>query len=251
MSLIDALNIKYKDIVTIVGAGGKTSLMFSAASFFKENYKVLVTTTTNIYVPDSEYFEFDKFCLIDDKELDNILNKYKHGVYVIGSKIINNLNKPKVKGLTFEMLDKITPFFDIVLIEGDGSREKSLKGWTDNEPVLYHKTTKTIGILDISSIGLDINEDNIHRVDKLLNIINDNKSLNINVEHLKDIVLSNKGLFKTSKGEKILFINKSEGIKNKENANILIEEIINVNSSYIDKFTYGSIKNNEFLVINK
>lgn len=250
MDLINAFNIKNKDIITIVGAGGKTSLMFSASSLLRKDYKVLVTTTTNIYIPDSKTVQFDKFCLIDDEEVENIIKNNKNGVYIIGSKIINNSNKPKLKGLTFEMLDKISSFFDIILIEGDGSKEKPLKGWMDNEPVVYDKTTKIIGIIDINSIGLDINEDNIHRLDKFLNIINDEKSSKVKVRHLKNIVLNQNGLFKLSKGKKILFINKSEGIKNKINANLLIKKIKDENSSYIDKFVYGSIINNKFLTLD-
>lgn len=251
MNLIDVFNIKNKDIITIVGSGGKTSLMFSISSLLRQGYKVLVTTTTNIYVPDYKTVEFDKFCLIDnDEELENIIKNDKNGVYVIGSKIINNLNKPKLKGLTFEMIDKISHFFDIVLIEGDGSKEKPLKGWLDNEPVVYDKTTKTIGVIDINSIGLYINEDNIHRLDNFLDIINDEKSSKVKVKHLKNIVLNKNGLFKLSKGEKILFINKSESIKNKTNANLLIKEIKDENLYYIDKFVYGSLVNNEFITLH-
>ena len=80
----------------------------------------------------------------------SILQNNKNGVYVIGNHIVNNL---KIKGLTFDMLDEIIHYFDIVIIEGDGSKEKSLKGWRDSEPVIYPKTTKTIGVVDISSIG--------------------------------------------------------------------------------------------------
>ena len=58
-------------------------------------------------------------------------------------------------------------------------------GWRDSEPVIYPKTTKTIGVVDISSIGLDINEENIHRVDRFLDIINDYSTNKVNIEHLR------------------------------------------------------------------
>ena len=88
------------------------------------------------------------------------------------------------------MLDEIIHYFDIVIIEGDGSKEKSLKGWRDSEPVIYPKTTKTIGVVDISSIGLDINEENIHRVDRFLDIINDYSTNKVNIEHLEKLILN-------------------------------------------------------------
>lgn len=245
MNLIDTFKINNKDIITIIGAGGKTSLMFSASSLLRNDYKVLVTTTTHIYVPDNNLY--DKIIMLthfENENYNNILQNNKNGVYVIGSHIVNN---SKIKGLTFDMLDKITPYFDVVIIEGDGSKEKSLKGWNDNEPVIYPKTTKTIGIVDISSIGIDINEENIHRVDKFLDIINDYSNNKVNIEHLEKLILNEKGLFKFSKGEKILFINKVEDINKRKNALNIIKDIKNENQSYIDKFVYGSIFNNEFI----
>lgn len=245
MNLIDTFKINNKDIITIIGAGGKTSLMFSASSLLRNDYKVLVTTTTHIYIPDNNLY--DKIIMLthfENENYNNILQNNKNGVYVIGSHIVNN---SKIKGLTFDMLDKITPYFDVVIIEGDGSKEKSLKGWNDNEPVIYPKTTKTIGIVDISSIGIDINEENIHRVDKFLDIINDYSNNKVNIEHLEKLILNEKGLFKFSKGEKILFINKVEDINKRKNALNIIKDIKNENQSYIDKFVYGSIFNNEFI----
>ncbi|HJG95917.1 MAG TPA: putative selenium-dependent hydroxylase accessory protein YqeC [Romboutsia timonensis] len=245
MNLIDTFKINNKDIITIIGAGGKTSLMFSASSLLRNDYKVLVTTTTHIYVPDNNLY--DKIIMLthfENENYNNILQNNKNGVYVIGSHIVNN---SKIKGLTFDMLDKITPYFDVVIIEGDGSKEKSLKGWNDNEPVIYPKTTKTIGIVDISSIGIDINEENIHRVDKFLDIINDYSNNKVNIEHLEKLILNKNGLFKFYKGEKILFINKVEDINKRKNALNIIKDIKNENQSYIDKFIYGSIFNNEFI----
>lgn len=245
MNLIDTFKINNKDIITIIGAGGKTSLMFSASSLLRNDYKVLVTTTTHIYIPDNNLY--DKIIMLthfENKNYHSILQNNKNGVYVIGSHIVNN---SKIKGLTFDMLDKITPYFDIVIIEGDGSKEKSLKGWNDNEPVIYPKSTKTIGVVDISSIEIDINEENIHRVDKFLDIINDYSNNKVNIEHLEKLILNENGLFKFYKGEKILFINKVEDINKRKNALNIIKDIKNKNQSYIDKFIYGSIFNNEFI----
>ena len=164
-NLIDTFDIKNKDIITIVGAGGKTSLMFSASSLFRKEYKVLVTTTTHIYVPDKNLY--DEMIMLSDIKDDkvgrenqdyhtenfnnenhnnikysDIIKNNKNGVYVIGNYIVNNsnantsncniddskVNPLKIKGLTFDQLDKITPYFNLVIIEGDGSKEKPLKG---------------------------------------------------------------------------------------------------------------------------
>lgn len=248
MNLIDTFNINKKDIITIVGAGGKTSLMYSASSLYRNDFKVLVTTTTKIYVPEHKYY--DEIIMLSDEKDDKIsrnniqlIKNIKKGIYLVGNNIKNN----KIQGLNFKQLDKIIPYFDLVLIEGDGSKEKPLKGWNDSEPVIYNKTTKTIGVVDIKSIDLDINEENIHRLEQFLQIMNDESPYKVNINVLKNIILNKKGLFKYSKGDKTLFINKVEDEKNKKNAIKLIEKIKNENSSYIDDFVYGSIFNNEFI----
>lgn len=249
-SLINTFQINKKDIITIVGAGGKTSLMLSASSYLRKDYKVLVTTTTHIYMPDKKYY--DEMIVVsedEDNNLDEILETNKKGVYIIGSEVINNSNKPKLKGLSFEMLDKVTPYFDIIIIEGDGSKEKPLKGWKDNEPVVYSKTTKTIGVIDINSLGLDINEENIHRVDKFLQIVNENlddeKSYKkVSINHLKNIITNKNGLFKISIGEKTLFINKCEDEKSIISAKKLINKL--KNETNIDKLIYGSVLEDKF-----
>lgn len=287
MNLIHAFEIKNKDIITIVGAGGKTSLMFSASSLLRIDFKVLVTTTTHIYVPDDKLY--DEMIMLSDFENNKISNKdenlneknedksfnekynkekldyifrdNKRGIYLVGNNIINNC---KIKGLTFEQLDKVIPYFDIVIIEGDGSKEKCIKGWNDSEPVIYPKTTKTIGVVDITSVGLDINEDNIHRLDRFLEIIK-NDSHNkvydsaenfkyslcdkVNINHLKNMILNKNGLFKVSRGERILFINKVENINNKKNSLKLIESIKDKGSFNVDSFIYGSVREKEFIKV--
>lgn len=99
--------------------------MYSASSLLRKDYKVLVTTTTHIYIPDKSIY--DEIIMLNDFPNENyhsILQNNKNGVYVIGNHIVNNL---KIKGLTFDMLDEIIHYFDIVIIEGDGSKEKVLK----------------------------------------------------------------------------------------------------------------------------
>ncbi len=55
---LQALGIEKNDVVSIAGAGGKTSLMFRLAEEAKGlGFKVLVTTSTKIFVPDSTQYD--------------------------------------------------------------------------------------------------------------------------------------------------------------------------------------------------
>ena len=225
--------IEKNEIITVVGAGGKTSFINYFANFYRDKLKVLLTTTTKIYVPN----DYDNIIITID---GTVIPSICHGITVCGS-YINNENK--LVSIDSSILDEIVDQFDLVLIEGDGSKRK--KGWNAKEPVVYHKTTKTIGILDITSFGMNINEENIHRVEIFKKIANlDTSSINssstVSIENLKNIVLNPNGLFKNYSGKRVLFINKVENEKYKNLAIKLIENIKEYESE-IEIF-YGSVK---------
>lgn len=223
--------MKKGDIITVIGAGGKTSFINHFAKFYKNKAKVLLTTTTKIYLPDF----YDEIFMLD--ECSNVKMKNDNGIVVCAKKI--NEDK-KLIGLDFDDLDKIKDQFDLILIEGDGSKRKKIKGWNDTEPVIYNKTTKTVGIVDISAYNIKINDENIHRLDRFLKITKNNEK--INLENFKDIVLHKNGMFKNAVGEKILFINK---VENKEYENLALNLIDMIKEETNDiEIYYGSIKNN-------
>ncbi len=95
----------------------------------------------------------------------------------------------------------------------------------------------------------DINEENVHRVEKFLQIVNENLGdersyKKVSINHLKNIITNKKGLFKISIGEKILFINKCENEKSIINAKKLINKL--KNETNIDKLIYGSVIEDKF-----
>ena len=52
------INLTKKEIISFVGGGGKTTTMFSLAEELKAmGKKVLVTTTTKIFVPNEDQFD--------------------------------------------------------------------------------------------------------------------------------------------------------------------------------------------------
>lgn len=226
------INIGKNEIITVVGAGGKTSFINYFANYYRNQLKVLLTTTTNIYVLDKESYE--NIFMIDYNS--NVVSSNPYGVTVCGK----NINKKnKIVGLDFNDIDKIYSEFDLILIEGDGSKCKKIKGWNDTEPVVYGKTTKTVGIMDITSYDMDINEENIHRLDKFTDITLKSNG-KIDIVDFKNIVLNKNGIFKNAIGEKILFINKVESLEYEEVVKKLID-LLNKENHDI-KIFYGSIK---------
>ena len=219
----ETFNIMLADVISITGAGGKTSLMYLLG---EELNKVLLTTTTKIYKPNTNNVYINKIPSIDG------------GTFVMGKKVINN----KIIGYDESELFDIIQKFDYTLIEADGSNEMSLKGWNDTEPVIHSFSNKTIGVLDITTLNKKISEE-VFRLDEFKKITECDDL--ITQENLRDVVLHENGLFKNS-NFKILFINKVESEVDRINSIKLVEILKEDNRFNIDKIVIGSVLNNSF-----
>ncbi|MDR1351993.1 MAG: putative selenium-dependent hydroxylase accessory protein YqeC, partial [Treponema sp.] len=126
--------------VTIIGSGGKTSLIWHLARRFAEKPRAVLVTPTAKMFPPAESLP---------------------GVTVKG---ILNPETGKLEALPPGELEKLPAAYDIVLIEGDGSRGLPLKGWAEHEPVIPPFTAITVGVLPLWPLGRPVSEEIIHRL---------------------------------------------------------------------------------------
>lgn len=227
----DVFKIKDKDVVSIVGSGGKTTLMNYLAKEFNKR-KVLVSTTTKIRIPSQGFYDFIAF---NKEEADTIKNINNKGIYVLGSKIKDN----KLESFDLEYMKSITDNFDIVFLEADGSKEKYIKGWNETEPVILDNTTITIGIINLEILGKLVNENNVHRVEQFMDLTGAKLNDVIEKEHLIAVIRGEKGLFKNSKGRRILLINGVKDNQTRKIANEITETILKKHNK-IDEVIIGN-----------
>ncbi|NFK79835.1 putative selenium-dependent hydroxylase accessory protein YqeC [Clostridium botulinum] len=244
MFISDILNLKKRSVISIVGAGGKTSLMLNLSEELRPYNKVLSTTTTKIYTPNKTSYDFmcigEKNCYIYD-------HLKKNGVYVYG-KFINSDNK--LIGFSKNFLDEKFKYFDYSILEADGSKKKPIKGWRDDEPVICKNTNKTIGVLDITCINKIINDFNVHRVSYFLKITNGKLGEKISIPMISSLVTHPLGLFKGSLGERILFINKAENQHNIFLSYELIKHLLSISNPFIEKIVIGSLKEKNYKLVS-
>lgn len=244
MNLIEFIDMKDYSIISIVGSGGKTTLMYLLANELKAENRVLISTTTKIFVPTKEEVDF---LAIGEEEYSSIKINKKNGIYAYG-KSVNKDNK--LIGIEKEKIKTLTSDFRYILIEADGSNRKPIKGWNNTEPVICEETNLTIGVMSLEVLGLEINDDNVHRRFEFNNITNSSLGENIKVKHLIEVIFNKSGLFKYSKGKRILFLNKEEMI-DENNLNLIIDEIVrrNERDKLLDKIIYGSLKNKTYTIV--
>lgn len=235
----DIFDISNKKVISIIGAGGKTSLMFLLAKKLCKNHKVLVTTTTKIYMPQKSQYNYMS---IGKSNIQNFIESPNKGIYVLG-KMVSKGNK--LLGVDCKVLGDLRKYFDYILVEADGSRGKPIKGWSESEPVICNTTDMTIGVIDIKSVGKKATDENVLRLKEFSNLCNITENEKINVDHMVKMILRPTGLFKNAIGEKIIYINKVENSIDKENCWLLVRKLKEINNN-IDHIVSGSIKYRKF-----
>lgn len=202
-SFLHAFGLGKADVVCLVGAGGKTSLLFLLAGEARKlGYRTLVSTTTKIFLP--EQGQYDSIDLTGSGFTDSIPEQA--GIYVAGKPVLAG----KMSGLSGDILSAQTKHFDLILLEADGAAKKPLKGWLPTEPVIPASTTHTIGVIDIQTVGKIVTNDLVHRLDCFCKITETSEGDRVITEHLQKIIYHEEGLFFHAMGKRLVYINKVE-----------------------------------------
>lgn len=134
-------------VVSLVGAGGKTALLYALAEAGAEGgFRTLVTTTTHIFEPQNGcYAETD----------EEVYRLWGEGSpAVVGLRTAEG----KLKALPKEVLEGVWKDADLVLIEADGAKRMPCKAPREREPVLVEECDTVLGVFGLKSIGRPLEE---------------------------------------------------------------------------------------------
>jgi hypothetical protein len=200
-------------VFTVIGSGGKTSLIRLLAQSQRRR-KVLVSPTTKMYpLPGIPAWV----------SLAGLLNR----------------ETGKLEALPAELLERLIPGYDLVLLEGDGSRGLPLKGWAEHEPVVPPYTTLCIGVIPLSPLGKKITPEIVFRLPLFRALCGAAEGDTLCPAHLAAVITAGgraepsgglggagadegagggKGLFAAARGRKLLFINQVEDERRRRQA---------------------------------
>ena len=182
-NITDALQIRLPEhaVISIVGAGGKTSLIFAwARELAASGKKVVITTTTHMYRPERMEEEGIRIVAQDDPERPG-----------------------KVMAPPSDVLDSLRETADVVLIEADGSRRMPLKWPAPWEPVIPDYTDFTVCVAGLSALGRRT-ADVVYRADELPDRLK-RETVDMNLIHA--VMSSRDGGQKGVRGEFRVFMN--------------------------------------------
>lgn len=162
-------------IISVIGAGGKTTLLHKIAERYLQKGKtVLLTTTTHMMLEENTDVSCDLF---------SILNKIKRDGYCMAGTICKE-NNQKIQALPKELLIKLIGYVDYILIEADGAKHHSLKYPNIDEPVIFEYTTDVILVLGLWELGKNCKEV-IFRFDIMRQETDVKETENVSFKHIK------------------------------------------------------------------
>ncbi len=179
MKLSDALRVQLKDEIVLVGAGGKTTVMFRLADeLVAAGRRVVTTMTTKIFVgqmaraPAQLMLQGEGALPQPGPEprlglarLPQALAEHGHVLVAGGTAIAED----KVTGLDPALVDRIAahPAVDVVIVEGDGSRRLPFKAPAPHEPVIPPGATVVVPMVGLDVLGQPLDAAHVHRAERV------------------------------------------------------------------------------------
>ena len=228
-NLVDGLGLQKGDTVSVVGGGGKTSIINKLAkeALNFHSCPILITTTTNIFSPQKELKS--SIILGTEDTIASTLkskNTIKKRIFVLARKKIGeetipnqsnkNLKKMKLKGFQKEKIKQFISSDRIVFIEADGSKGLPIKAPNKNEPLIPIESNYTLGVIGLDSIGLSVSKKNIFRLKQFCEVTGLKEKMKISPESLALLINHPKGIFQNTpkNSKKVIVLNKADCIEN-------------------------------------
>lgn len=155
------LGLDHRELVSLVGGGGKSTLLFGLGNeLAAHGERVILTTTTKMgreqaMAAPTICWEADIDCAVD------ALDKRGPVMLVTGG------DDHKVTGPPPQVVDRLyqESGADYIIVEADGSRGRPLKAPGPHEPVIPASTTTVVILVGVDSVGSPLAEA-AHRVER-------------------------------------------------------------------------------------
>jgi len=164
VTLEEAFALREREIISLIGGGGKTTLMFALGRELATRRKgLLLTTTTKIRNPEPS----DEFALFLSARVEKVTewigeNLDRNRYLLIAQ---DKLDNGKLQGIppnwTFGLFS--IPGVSCMIIEADGAAGRPLKAPREGEPVVPPDTTLLIPMVGIDALGKPLQEDYVFR----------------------------------------------------------------------------------------
>lgn len=238
----DAFELGRHRIVCLVGAGGKTSLMFAMArELAASGNHVITSTTTKIFKPSPEE---TPFLLIREgagdiiKSIPEQIHRYGHFTLVESP-----LPDQKLKGVNPELIDELASLNEVdhIIVEADGAARLPLKAPGENEPVIPPNTSLVVVVVGIDSIDLELSMDHVFRPHIVSELTGLPLGEKVTVEVIAELIVHPRGMAKGTPFHSVIipFLNKVDILGGIEKGRALARRILGKGRPQINRVVLG------------
>ncbi len=164
MNLARAWRIERKEIVALVGGGGKTSAMFRLGDdLAAAGWRVVLTTSTHLVA--DQVHRVPHVILPPHLPMTNLL--ITSSPTLVTGPIDSRINK--AAGLPPALIDCLIPDLgvDAVINEADGARMLPFKAPAGHEPVISPGSTLVAPVVGVEAIGQALDAAHVHRPERV------------------------------------------------------------------------------------
>jgi len=238
VTLSQAFRITKNEVVAFVGAGGKTSAMFTIA---RELSPALVSTSTHL--GEWQAVEANQHIIWEaDSPMPDLEARLGTGVTLVTGEL--DLNSHRFHGLEdakLKKLQQVAGYHDIpLLIEADGSRKKPLKAPGEYEPAIPGFVNLVVVVAGLSGLLQPLGENSVFNVEEFCYLAGLGSGDCITPQALAKVLSSDSGGLKNipSHARRIVLLNQADTILAQSQAN----EIGQLLLSTFDTVVVSSLK---------
>ncbi len=201
-------------VISLVGAGGKTTFLFRLArGLSRTGDPVLATSTTKLCVRSRER---SPVCLLANGASDAIRQWQSLSpvpAFATAVQCISADGK-KLIGFSPEIIDRIaaTGPFRWILVEADGAARRPLKAPAPHEPVVPAASRAVVALVGLDAIGKPLHEDHVFRAGIYARLTGLNRGDPVDAASVAAVLRHPEGLFRGSPATagRIVLLNKAE-----------------------------------------
>ena len=244
------LSTKPPRVMTIIGGGGKTSLMYYLLTILKQmSYAAVGTSTTKqSSQPVRGHCFINIQSAADHQAIKQAISMQCHATLVLGE---DSSGQEKMIGIPSEWIDQLAAAHqDVVfVVEGDGSAGKSLKGHLVHDPVIPRSSSLVVVVVGIDSVGKSINFQNVHRPERICELTGAGPNAIITTDMMTQLLLHPQGYLHNCPQDSsvVLFINKVETAAQHQQAEKLAAQILASKHPQLCGIILGSLMKGEGL----
>jgi probable selenium-dependent hydroxylase accessory protein YqeC len=244
-SLKHSLRLKNGGIISLVGAGGKTTLMFRLARELSgQGVAVLTTTTTKIYMPtlrQSAAVIVAQSAKAFLNQARTILKRHRH--ISAGSRVVHF--QDKLKGFSPDVIDHIwqSGLFRWIIVEADGAAGRPVKAPAAHEPVIPKSTKWVLGIVGLEAVGKPLSARWVFRPQLVSQVTGCAEGSILNESAIVDLLLDRNGILKDVPpgASRLAFLNQADGPDRLETGRKIAQMLVRRQKSDVTRILIGQM----------